>query len=185
GPTKSIDGGKTFTGLNNMGHVDNHAIWIDPLNSNHVMYGNDGAVDVTWDGGAKWEALRLWAVGLGYHASADMRHPYFVCVGLQDNGSWCGPSSVRDNSGIRQWMWQSVGGGDGFQNAIDPTDYNIFYTESQNAGINRYNNNIGETRSIKPTDGRGGRGGGGGGGAGAVAVTETVVAGGGRGGGRA
>jgi photosystem II stability/assembly factor-like uncharacterized protein len=189
GPTKSIDGGKTFNGLNNMGHVDNHAIWIDPLNSNHVMYGNDGAVDVTWDAGAKWESLRLWAVGLGYHASADMRHPYFVCVGLQDNGSWCGPSSVRDNSGIRQWMWQSVGGGDGFQNAIDPTDYNIFYTESQNAGINRYNNNIGETRSIKPTDGRGGRGGGGGGGggAGAVAASEGVVTApaGGRGGGRA
>jgi len=165
GPTKSIDGGKNFSGLNNMGHVDNHAIWIDPLNSKHVMYGNDGGVDVTYDGGAKWEALRLWAVGLAYHASADMRRPYYVCTGLQDNGSWCGPSSVRDNSGVRQWMWMSVGGGDGFQNQIDPTDFNIFYTESQNAGFNRYNNNIGESRSIKPSaGGQGGRGGGGGGG---------------------
>lgn len=176
GPTKSVDGGKTFTGLNNMGHVDNHAIWVDPLNSNHVMYGNDGAVDVTWDGGAKWEAIRLWAVGLSYHSSVDMRRPYYVCTGLQDNGSWCGPSSVRDNGGIRQWMWQSVGGGDGFQNAIDPTDFNIFYTESQNAGIQRYDNNIGESRSIKPSvAGQGGRGGGGAAGGGAAGGRGNII----------
>src|SRR5205823_4698287 len=70
----------------------------------------------------------------------------------------------RANGGVRQWMWMSVGGGDGFQNQIDPTDFNIFYTESQNAGINRYDLTIGETRSIKPNAGGGGRGGGGGGG---------------------
>ena len=64
--------------------------------------------------------------------------------------------------GIRQWKWISVGGGDGFQNQIDPTDYNIFYTESQNAGIKRYNLTTGETTSIKPRLGGGGRGGGGG-----------------------
>jgi photosystem II stability/assembly factor-like uncharacterized protein len=168
GPTKSTDGGKTWSGLNNMGHVDNHAIWIDPLNSNHVMYGNDGGLDVSWDAGAHWEAVRQDGIGLAYHASADMRRPYYVCVGLQDNGSWCGPSSVRENGGIKQWMWERVGGGDGFQNQIDPTDFNIFYTESQNAGINRYDMNIGEQRSIKPNNGRGGRGGGGGGGAAAA-----------------
>jgi photosystem II stability/assembly factor-like uncharacterized protein len=166
-PTKSEDGGKHFHGLNNMGHVDNHAIWIDPLNSKHVMYGNDGAVDVTWDGGEKWEAVRNFTAGLSYHSSVDMRHPYYVCTGLQDNGSWCGPSSVRSPEGIRQWMWMSVGGGDGFQNAIDPTDFNVFYTESQNAGINRYNTETGEQKSIKPAaaaqGGRGGAGGGGGG----------------------
>ena len=167
GPTKSIDSGKTWNGLNNMGHVDNHAIWIDPLNSKHVMYGNDGAVDVSWDGGEKWESLRNFTGGLAYHASADNRHPYRVCAGLQDNGSWCGPSSVRINSGIRQWMWQSVGGGDGFQNQIDRDNPNIFYTESQNAGIQRYNYDTGESRSIKPNAGLGGRGGGGGGGGGA------------------
>jgi photosystem II stability/assembly factor-like uncharacterized protein len=176
-PTKSEDGGKHFHGLGNMGHVDNHAIWIDPLNSKHVMYGNDGAVDVTWDGGEKWEALRLWAVGLSYHSSVDMRHPYFVCTGLQDNGSWCGPSSVRSSQGVREWDWISVGGGDGFQNQIDPTDYNIFYTESQNAGINRYNLTTGETRSIKPcvqVVNQGGRGGGGGGGGGVCARTNII-----------
>lgn len=173
GPSKSIDGGKTLQGLNNMGHVDNHAIWIDPLNSKHVMYGNDGGLDVTYDAGATWESLRNMTGGLAYHASADNRHPYRVCTGLQDNGSWCGPSSVRNGGGIRQWMWQSVGGGDGFQSQIDRDNPNIFYTESQNAGISRYNYDIAETRSIKPNagfgGGRGGAGGGGaGGGAGAV-----------------
>lgn len=170
GPRKSVDGGKKFEGLNNMGHVDNHAIWIDPANSQHVMYGNDGGLDVSYDGGETWEAVRMWAAGLAYGVSADMRHPYNVCVGLQDNGSWCGPSSVRTSGGIRQWMWQSVGGGDGFQTLMDPTDYNIFYTESQNAGINRYDYNTGESRSIKPNAGRGGGAGGAGAGRGGAAA---------------
>ena len=165
GPMKSVDGGKTWEGLGNMGHVDNHSIWVDPTNSHHVIFGNDGGIDVSYDAGAKWEAVRMWAVGLAYGVAVDMRHPYNVCTGLQDNGSWCGPSSVRTGGGIRQWMWQSVGGGDGFQALIDPTDFNVFYTESQNAGINRYDYNIGESRSIKPNAG-GGRGAGAGAGAG-------------------
>jgi hypothetical protein len=103
-----------------------------------------------------------------------------VCAGLQDNGSWCGPSSVRAG-GIREWDWMGVGGGDGFQNAIDPTDENIFYTESQNAGATRYDVNTGVNRSIKPAPaggrGGGGRGGGGrGGGAGAAAPAGGAAA---------
>ncbi|MEZ5315821.1 MAG: hypothetical protein R2752_00310 [Vicinamibacterales bacterium] len=166
GPRKSTDGGKTWMGLNNMGHVDNHAIWIDPSNSNHVMYGNDGGLDVSWDAGQTWESPRLTAAALSYHVSVGMDRPYTVCTGLQDNGSWCGPSSVRSNQGIRMWHWISVGGGDGFQTQIDPTDPNIFYTESQNGGINRYDLTTGQTASARPNTGRGGRGGGGGGGGG-------------------
>src|SRR5215831_7084984 len=169
GPTKSTDGGKTWQGLNNMGHVDNHAIWIDPSNSRHVMYGNDGGLDESHEAGATWEAIRPAPSGLAYHVSADMRRPYHVCVGLQDNGSWCGPSSVRNDEpregGLRQWMWTRVGGGDGFQNAMDPTDFNVFYTSSQNANIARYDFATGEMKSIKPTLG-GGRGATGGGAAG-------------------
>ncbi len=61
---KSIDGAKSFQPASTgMGHVDNHAIWIDPLNSQHVMYGNDGGMDVSWDGGATWEAVRLQGGG--------------------------------------------------------------------------------------------------------------------------
>jgi len=163
---KSIDGAKTFTSIEqSKGHVDNHAIWIDPLNSQHVMYGNDGGLDVSYDGGDTWEAVRMQGAGLPYHASADMRHPYWVCTGLQDNGSWCGPSSTR-TGGIHMWNWISVGGGDGFQSAIDPTDPNIFYTESQNGAITRYDLNTGQSQSVRPQAGRGGGGGAGAGGAG-------------------
>jgi hypothetical protein len=141
-----VDAGKTWQGLNNMGHVDNHAIWIDPLNSKHVMYGNDGGVDVTWDAGAKWEAVRMWAVGLAYHASVDMRHPYNVCTGLQDNGSWCGPSSVRENGGIRQWMWIRVGG------------ETVSRTRSIRPGLQHLLYGISEQRNaaVQPCDRRGG-----------------------------
>jgi hypothetical protein len=176
-PQKSIDSGKTFLPIRGMGHVDNHAIWIDQLSgtpgsdSRHVMYGNDGGMDVSWDAGATWESLRNVSGALSYHVSADMRRPYWVCTGLQDNGSWCGPSSTR-SGGIHQWNWIGVGGGDGFQSQIDPTDPNIFYTESQNAGVQRYDLNVGRSGSIKPNyqsnaagaGGGGGRGGGGGGG---------------------
>jgi hypothetical protein len=179
-PAKSIDGGKTFTGLEGMGHVDNHAIWIDPNNSQHVMYGNDGGLDVSWDGGDTWESVRLQAAALPYHVSVDMRRPYWVCTGLQDNGSWCGPSSTR-SGGIHMWNWISVGGGDGFQTQIDPTDPNIFFTESQNGNINRYDLNTGETTNVRPrapqTGRGGGQGGGGGGGGGRGGGQPNVIAG--------
>ncbi len=179
---KSTDGGKTFVSIEaHKGHVDNHAIWIDPGNSRHVMYGDDGGLEVSWDAGVTWESVRLWAVGLAYHVSADLRHPYWVCTGLQDNGSWCGPSQAR-SGGIHAWNWISVGGGDGFQNQIDPTDPNVFYTESQNLGIQRYNLSTGVATAIKPNAGGPGRGGGAGAaGAGGAATAGGAAAAGGEG----
>jgi len=166
-PRKSIDGAKTWINLEGHGHVDNHAIWINPRDSRHVMYGNDGGLDISWDAGDNWESVRLQAVGLPYHVSVDMRRPYWVCTGLQDNGSWCGPSAQR-SGGIYMWNWISVGGGDGFQTQIDPTDPNVFYTESQNGNINRYDLNNGTTTNIRPRLTGGARGGGAPGGAGAT-----------------
>jgi photosystem II stability/assembly factor-like uncharacterized protein len=160
--SKSVDGGKTFEPMQGMGHVDNHAIWVDPSDSRHVMYGNDGSVDVSWDGGENWESLRTWAVGQPYHASVDMRHPYYVCTGLQDNGSWCGPSSARSGSILAQ-DWYRVGGGDGFYTLVDPTDPNVIYSESQNGNVRRVDLRTGETISIRPRVGGGGGGFGGGG----------------------
>ncbi len=147
---KSVDGGRTFANIEaHKGHVDNHAIWIDPLNARHVMYGDDGGVEVSWDGGATWESLRLFATGLAYHVSADMRRPYWVCTGMQDNGSWCGPSQTRTGE-LHAWNWINVGAGDGFQNVIDPADPNVLYTESQNLGLQRYNLATGQVTNIKP-----------------------------------
>jgi len=158
---KSTDGGITFERLSGYGHVDQHAFWIDPNDDDHMMIGNDGSVDVTWDQGETWEALRTWAVGQPYHASVDMRRPYYVCTGLQDNGSWCGPSSVREGPILEQ-DWYGIGGGDGFYTAVDPTDPNVLYSESQNGNIRRGDLRTGETGSIRPRagGGRGGRGGG-------------------------
>jgi photosystem II stability/assembly factor-like uncharacterized protein len=153
---KSVDGGKTFENIQGgMGHVDNHAIWIDPNDSDHVMYGNDGGLDVSYDGGEDWESVRTMPVALPYHVSVGMDRPYTVCTGLQDNGSWCGPSTVRSQA-IRAWHWVSVGGGDGFQTQIDPTNPNVFYSESQNGNIRKYDVMAGTSGSIRP--GTGGRG---------------------------
>ncbi len=146
---KSTDGAKTFTGLQGMGHVDHHAIWINPNNGQHVMYGNDGSIDISYDGGLNWEAPRNWAMGQPYHASVDMKRPYTVCTGLQDNGSWCGPSSVRSGPILGQ-DWYRVGGGDGFYTQVDPTDPNIMYSESQNGNINRLDLRAGTSVSIRP-----------------------------------
>jgi photosystem II stability/assembly factor-like uncharacterized protein len=174
--SKSSDGGRTWRTLTGFGHGDHHAIWIDPHDSRHVLYGNDGSVDVSWDGGMTWESYRNWEVGQPYHASVDLRRPYYVCTGLQDNGSWCGPSSVRGGP-ILAADWYRVGGGDGFYSQVDPTDWSILYTESQNGNLSRLDLRAGTTVSIRP---RVGAGAGPGGGAG---VEEP--GGGGAGGGRA
>jgi photosystem II stability/assembly factor-like uncharacterized protein len=164
---KSTDGGETWETLDGYGHVDQHAFWINPDNHDHMMIGNDGSVDVTYDQGATWESLRTWAVGQPYHASVDMQRPYWVCTGLQDNGSWCGPSSVRGGDILPQ-DWFRAGGGDGFYTQIDPTDPAIIFSESQNGNVRRMSLRTGEQVSIRPRapGGRGGRGGGGGGGGG-------------------
>jgi photosystem II stability/assembly factor-like uncharacterized protein len=161
---KSRDGGVAWETLEGPGHVDQHAFWIDPTNHDHLMIGNDGSVDVTYDQGESWESLRTWAVGQPYHVSVDMQRPYRVCTGLQDNGTWCGPSSVRADEILAQ-DWFRAGGGDGFYSQIDPTDPSIIYSESQNGNVRRTNVATGEQVSIRPR-GPGGRGGGGGGGRG-------------------
>jgi hypothetical protein len=171
---KSLDGGKTFATLDESGgngepgHVDQHAIWIDPKNPKHIMIGNDGGLNVSWDQGKSWDYVNTMATALAYVVSADNRHPYYVYIGLQDNGSWGGPSAVRGRGGIMNSHWYGIGGGDGFYTAVDPTDHNIVITESQDGATNRYNlAEGGRGRSIRPSAGgrgRGGQGGGGGGG---------------------
>jgi photosystem II stability/assembly factor-like uncharacterized protein len=148
---KSVDGAKTFDNMGGQSHGDHHQIWIDPRNSNHLLIGNDGGFDVSYDQGETWEEISLMAVGQFYAISADMRKPYYVCGGLQDNGSWCGPSAVRNNSGIMNHHWYRVGGGDGFYTANDPRDYTIGYSESQDGNTNRYDLRTGGSRSIRPS----------------------------------
>lgn len=170
---KSLDGGKTFVTLNDdggnrsPGHVDQHAIWIDPRNPKHVLIGNDGGFNVSWDQGKTWDFVNTMATGTVYAVSADMRRPYYVYIGLQDNGSWGGPSATRGRGGIMNSHWFGIGGGDGFYTAVDPTDLNVVYSESQDGNTNRYDLRTGRSQSIRPrppaAPGRGGGGGRGGG----------------------
>ncbi len=147
---KSIDGGKTFKPVEGVAHSDHHAIWIDPHNTNHVIIGNDGGIDVSYDQCETWEYVNNMAVGLFYAISADMRSPYYVCGGLQDNGSWCGPSRTRSANGIINEDWFRVGGGDGFYTQNDPTDWATVYAESQDGNTNRLDLRTGKTVSIRP-----------------------------------
>ncbi len=186
---KSLDGGVTFAtldvagGYGEPGHVDQHAIWIDPRNSNHIMEGNDGGFDVSWDQGKSWDFVNTMATGLAYWVTADMRRPYNVYFGLQDNNPWGGPSSVRTGRGILNSNWFLLGGGDGFQTAADPSDFHIVYTESQDGNTARYDFRTGTQKSIRPSAG-GGRGAGGAAAAGATCVDgHEVTAGRGGGGG--
>ncbi len=147
---KSVDGGRTFNVMGGQSHSDHHALWINPRNNQHLVIGNDGGLDVSYDQGSTWEEISLSALGQFYAISVDMRKPYYVCGGLQDNGSWCGPSAVRSGTGSVNSDWYRVGGGDGFYTANDPRDWRIGYAETQDGNTFRYDLRTGQTRSIRP-----------------------------------
>jgi photosystem II stability/assembly factor-like uncharacterized protein len=150
GASKSTDGGKTFAPMGGQSHSDHHALWINPRNGNHLIIGNDGGLDISYDQGETWEEVSTMPTGQFYALSVDMRKPYYVCGGLQDNGSWCGPSAVRSNAGGMITDWYRIGGGDGFYTANDSSDWTVGYSESQDGNTNRYNLRDGETESIRP-----------------------------------
>ncbi|MGH7507425.1 MAG: hypothetical protein ACRELX_17355, partial [Longimicrobiales bacterium] len=148
----SDDGGRSWhegDGAPNI-HVDHHALWIDPNDSQPILLGNDGGIASSFDRGRTWRHHNNLAVGQFYAIGVDMRDPYYVCGGLQDNSSWCGPSESSTSYGIRNEDWYDVSGGDGFYNRIDPTDPNIVFTESQGGNIARYDVVTGEAARIRP-----------------------------------
>jgi photosystem II stability/assembly factor-like uncharacterized protein len=147
---KSTDGGKTFQFVQGIAHSDHHAVWVNPQNNNHLIIGNDGGLDVTYDQCATWEFVNTIPAAQFYAVGADMRKPYYVYGGLQDNGSWGGPSATRNPAGIINADWFRVGGGDGFYTQIDPSDYNTVYYESQNGAISRLDLRTGRSVSIRP-----------------------------------
>jgi photosystem II stability/assembly factor-like uncharacterized protein len=136
---QSTDGGKTFATGARGTHADHHALWIDPKDSKHMILGNDGGLYFSKDKGVTWEAIRNLPLGQFYGVAVDMRKPYHVYGGLQDNGSWGGPSATHYADGIAFNDWRRIGGGDGFQCAADPNDLDIVYAETQYGGLNRVN----------------------------------------------
>ena len=150
--TVSDDGGKTFSGagLGDGGgaHGDYHAVWIDPTNNEQLMVGTDGGVYVSPDRGAHFRFLNNMPIGQFYHVSYDMDRPYNVYGGLQDNGTWMGPSNYAD--GIYKWHWRNIGFGDGFWALVDPKDSDIVYVEYQGGHISRLRKSTGEMKDIRP-----------------------------------
>ena len=147
----SDDGGKTFvTNLVGRIHGDHHAFWINPSNSDHIILGSDGGIHWSYDRGRTWDFVNTLALGQFYEVGFDMAKPYNICGGLQDNGSWCGPSRTLYSQGITNEDWYRVGGGDGFYVKVDPTNPDIIYGESQNGNLYRREMNTTESRRIRP-----------------------------------
>lgn len=153
---RSKDGGSTFTADGGNGaHPDHHALWIDPRDGRHQILGNDGGVYVTYDRQDHWDHLNNTAIGQFYHVAAGPNRDYMVYGGLQDNGSWGGPSRSRSGRGPINQDWINIGGGDGFVCLVDPTDADQVYFESQNGGMGRINLRTGERGFIRPPADRG------------------------------
>ena len=150
----SDDAGRTFRsdGATQI-HVDHHDLWINPEDPDHLILGSDGGVSASWDGTAHWRMFDNIALGQFYTISHDMRDPYYVCGGLQDNDPWCGPSNTRSFHGIRHQDWYETAYGDGFWTVVDPTDSTIVFSESQNGNMNRYDLITGEKTPLRPLTG--------------------------------
>lgn len=145
----SEDGGRTFKQIGGL-HPDFHTMWLDPTNRNRFYVGQDGGASLTHDHGKSWIFFDNLCFSQFYAVSADMRDPYYVYGGLQDNGTWGGPSMSREGA-ILTDFWYNVGGGDGFHTQNDPSDWRTLYGESQGGSIQRTNVETRESRSVRPT----------------------------------
>jgi photosystem II stability/assembly factor-like uncharacterized protein len=142
---KSVNGGAKFAAGPAKGvHPDHHALWINPKNARHMLIGCDGGFYATYDRGQTWDHLNTTDLGQFYHVAVDSRKPYRVYGGLQDNGSWGGPSHVLRGTGPVNDDWLFLNGGDGFVCRVDPTDPDLVYFESQNGFMGRRNLRTGE-----------------------------------------
>ncbi|WP_199271551.1 glycosyl hydrolase [Cellulophaga sp. L1A9] len=132
---RSDDGGKTYISINGDNvHADHHALWVNPKMSGHLINGNDGGVNISYDDGANWIKSNTPAVGQFYAINVDNEKPYNIYGGLQDNGVWKGPNTAEESTAWHQtgdYPWKSILGGDGMQVQIDNRNANIIYTGFQ------------------------------------------------------
>ncbi len=152
------DGGATVRPLGEAAkHVDNHALWIDPDDGDHLRNGCDGGVYESWDRGKTWEWRANLPLAQLYRADVDNALPFYnVYGGAQDNGSVAGPSRSMTSNGINNRDWVATNGGDGFVSRPDPEDSNIVYAQSQNGGIVRWDRKSGIAIDVQPQPEAGG-----------------------------
>jgi photosystem II stability/assembly factor-like uncharacterized protein len=150
--TRSIDGGRTFDqwiGYWRI-HPDHHAFWIHPNNGKFIINGNDGGLNITHDGGKTWRYADNIPVGQFYHLNVDMERPYNIYGGLQDNGSWVGPSSIWNSGGLRNSAWQEVFFGDGFDVLPQRDNPRYVFAMYQGGNLAHIDRQTGDTREIQP-----------------------------------
>lgn len=151
--SRSEDGGKTFKVLLDYGaavHPDHHAFWIHPDDPNYLIDGNDGGLNISRDGGNSWRFVANLPLAQLYHVNVDMDYPYNVGGGMQDNGSWVGPSNVWRSGGITNYDWQEVNFGDGFDVLFQPDNNRYVYAMSQGGNVNKIDRETGDSKFIRP-----------------------------------
>ncbi len=147
----SIDGGKSFRRISRATHVDFHTLWIDPENPSRMWQGQDGGVCVSYDRGETWDYVNNFPVGQFYQICADSREPfYYIGGGLQDNGTWYGPSRNKEPFGILNDDWRMISFGDGFHIVVHPKDHELFLSESQGGNIMRTDMQTREQQTVSP-----------------------------------
>ncbi len=151
---KTEDGGKTWKNIEGDNqHGDHQALWVDPSGSGHLISGNDGGVNISYDDGKTWVKSHPHAVGQFYDINFDMAEPYNIYGGLQDNGVWWGPSNYEFSTGWQmsgKYPWQMLMWGDGMQTEVDTRDNNTVYTGYQFGHYYRIDKTTGDEKKITP-----------------------------------
>lgn len=151
---KSDDGGKSFVSINRENvHVDHHIVWVNPKRPGHLINGNDGGLNISYDDGANWVKCNSHGVSQFYSVNVDYQKPYNIYGGMQDNGVWVGPSNYKYNVEWHQegkYPFESLIGGDGMQTQIDRRNPNIVFTGFQFGNYYRIDRSRKETRYISP-----------------------------------
>ncbi len=147
---KSTDGGQKFERIAGGVHGDHQSFWIDPVDSKRLLSGSDGGYQVSYDAGANWDIVNNVTLSQFYQIFVDDENPYNVLGGLQDNGTWRGPSRTTNSAGILKDDWNAITGGDGYYAVPVPGKSNIIYSNLQGGVIFQKDMNTGNTRTIHP-----------------------------------